>query len=392
MISNDKPNYVLLVDDERDVRDVLRIALADAGYHVLLAENGLSALEIFANMRPSIVITDIKMPFMDGIEVLRRIKQADPETEVIMITGHGDMELAINSLKHQASDFITKPINVDALEVALKRTRERIFMRRQLQEYTTSLEALVQEKSRLQDHLSSLGLMIGTISHSIRGLLTGLDGGIYMLGKALKNRDEEQIEDGWRTVQLMAGRIRNLVMDILFYAKKRDLNWQKVDLSHFAEETAHIMENRLKDAGIAFERDFTGDLVDCEIDPSYVHTALMNLFDNAIDACQRSDMNIEPRITFAVSPDKDNITFSIIDNGVGMNKATQENLFTLFFSSKGIKGTGMGLYITKTIIEQHGGTISVASAPGQGSRFTISLPRQPVRPAPVDDETMAQNR
>jgi signal transduction histidine kinase len=384
MPSQEWPFPVLLVDDEQDVRDVLSIALADAGYEVLTAENGLAALDIYRKSRPPIVITDIKMPVMDGIELLRRIKGDHAETEVIMITGHGDMDLAISSLKHQAGDFITKPINVDALEIALKRTRERIVMRQKLHEYTTSLEALVQEKSQLQDHLSSLGLMIGSISHSIKGLLTGLDGGIYLLGKGLKARDEAQVEEGWKTVQLMADRIRNLVMDILFYAKKRDLQWEKVDLYHFAEETARIMESRLKDTGISFRRDFSGAIADCEIDPSYVHAALMNLFDNAIDACQRKDNPSDSRITFLVAPNNSKITFSVIDNGIGMDQETQGKLFTLFFSSKGIKGTGLGLYITKNIIEQHGGSIAVTSKPGEGSCFTIILPKQG-KPNATDD-------
>jgi signal transduction histidine kinase len=376
MLPKQTPFTVLLVDDEEDIRDVLHIALSDSGYHVLSAEDGQAAWKIFNEARPPIVITDIKMPVMDGIELLRRIKRDSPETEVIMITGHGDMELAINSLKHQACDFITKPINVDALEIALQRTCERIVMRRQLQEYTTSLEALIQEKSQLQDHLSSLGLMIGSISHSIKGLLTGLDGGIYMLGRGLKKCDEAQTEEGWQTVKLMTERIRKLVMDILFYAKKRDLQWENVDLNQFVDEAARIMERRLQDTGIAFRRDFSTALADCRIDPGYVHAALMNLFDNAIDACQRNEDDGDSCITFAVAPEDGHIVFSIIDNGVGMDEATRDKLFTLFFSSKGVKGTGLGLYVTQNIIEQHGGTISVRSAPGKGSRFTIRLPRQ----------------
>ena len=376
MPSPETPFTVLLVDDEPDIRDVLELALTDAGYAVLKAENGQEALRIFNETQPPIVITDIKMPVMDGIELLRHVKRQIPDTEVIMITGHGDIDLAIASLKHKACDFITKPINVDAMELALRRSCERIVMRQKLHEYTTHLEALIREKIQLQDHLSSLGLMIGSVSHSIKGLLTGLDGGIYLLGKGLKAHDAVQIEEGWKTVQMMADRIRNLVMDILFYAKKRDLRWEKVDLYHFAEEAARIMENRLKDTGIAFKRDFSGAMADCEIDPGYVHAALMNLFENAIDACQRSTKTSESRITFAVAPATGKISFSIIDNGIGMDEATQSKLFTLFFSSKGIQGTGLGLYITKNIIEQHGGTISVSSAPGQGSRFTILLPIQ----------------
>ncbi|MDD3992336.1 MAG: response regulator, partial [Desulfobacteraceae bacterium] len=127
---NDKPT-ILLVDDEADIREVLRMSLADMGYAVVTAEDGLAALRLFEEIRPSIVMTDIKMPVVDGIEVLRRIKRIDPEAEVIMITGHGDMKLAIESLKNEATDFITKPIHIDALEISLKRARDRITMRRQ---------------------------------------------------------------------------------------------------------------------------------------------------------------------------------------------------------------------------------------------------------------------
>ena len=117
----DSRGKILLVDDEEDIRDVLEISLSDSGYEVLTAENGDEALSLFRKTHPSIVFTDIKMPGMDGIEVLKKIKEESPDTEVIMITGHGDMELAIQSLKYEATDFITKPINIDALEIALKR-------------------------------------------------------------------------------------------------------------------------------------------------------------------------------------------------------------------------------------------------------------------------------
>ncbi|MCU0593582.1 MAG: response regulator, partial [Desulfobacterales bacterium] len=135
-------NTLLLADDEEGIRKVLGIALADSGYDVRTAESGLEALRLFRETRPAIVLTDIKMPGMDGIELLRQIKTERPETEVIMITGHGDMDLAIESLKLEATDFVTKPINDDVLAIALKRAQERIAMRRQLRNYTDNLKKL----------------------------------------------------------------------------------------------------------------------------------------------------------------------------------------------------------------------------------------------------------
>lgn len=365
---------ILLVDDEQDIRDVLEVALADAGHTVFTAENGQDAMAVFERTHPAIVITDIKMPVMDGIELLQRVKRNAPETEVIMITGHGDMDLAVKSLKHKATDFITKPINVDALDIALQRTRERIVMRRKLQDYTTHLESLIRKKSELQDHLSSLGLMIGSISHGIKGLLTGLDGGMYLVERGIKTQDQPSLEEGWQTVKLMVERIRKLVMDILFQAKKRDLNWERVDPGNFVEEAARIMAQRLEGTGIDFKQDF-GDLPStCTFDTGYIHAALINLFDNAIDACQRSETEDRHTITLEAARDGESILFTVSDDGVGMDAQTQEQLFTLFFSSKGRHGTGLGLYITRNIVEQHGGEIAVMSSPGRGSRFTIKLP------------------
>ena len=127
---------ILLVDDEEGIRKVLGITLADAGYRVTTAADGEEAMRRFAEERPDIVLTDIKMPGMSGLELLESIKSRDSEVEVIMLTGHGDMELAIQSLKRDATDFITKPINDDVLDIALGRARERITMRRRLREYT----------------------------------------------------------------------------------------------------------------------------------------------------------------------------------------------------------------------------------------------------------------
>ncbi|MGD9412916.1 MAG: hybrid sensor histidine kinase/response regulator [Desulfobacterales bacterium] len=366
---------ILLVDDEKDIREILHLSLADMGYQVLEAEDGNKALRIFQKAQPAIVMTDIKMPNMDGIELLQQIKRENPETEVIMITGHGDMDLAIKSLKYEATDFITKPINVNVLEIALKRACDRIITRQQLKEYTESLEILIREKTELQDHLSSLGLMISSISHGIKGLLTGLDGGMYMLEQGFAKGNQGEIEEGWEIVKQMVERIRKMVLDILFYAKERDMRWERIDALSFAEEVAKVVEPKIKSAGIAFEKNFDLKIGELEINAGYVHSALLNILDNAADACARDNSKQKHKITFEVKQDKGHIIFDIADNGIGMDDETRAKIFTPFFSLKGEKGTGLGLFISNKIIQQHGGEIIVKSKLGQGTRFGVKIPK-----------------
>jgi two-component system, NtrC family, sensor kinase len=134
---------LLIIDDEEGIRKVLSLSLASDGYDVFTASGGEEGIDIFKNESPSIILTDIKMPGMDGIETLKRIKELNSDAEVIMITGHGDMDLAIEALKLDASDFLNKPIKDEALSVALKRATERILMKQKLKAYTDDLERMV---------------------------------------------------------------------------------------------------------------------------------------------------------------------------------------------------------------------------------------------------------
>jgi DNA-binding NtrC family response regulator len=131
---------LLLIDDEPNILRVLSMSLKADGYDVISAQSGAEGLAAFENEKPAIVLTDIKMPGMDGIEVLKKVKDIDPDAEVIIITGHGDIENAIEALKYGASDFITKPVRDETLTIALKRAREKLDIKQQLKEYTTDLE------------------------------------------------------------------------------------------------------------------------------------------------------------------------------------------------------------------------------------------------------------
>ncbi len=632
---------ILLVDDEEGIRKVLGISLEDLGYQVLAAADGQQGLDLYRRHQPPVVITDIKMPVMDGIDLLKSIKQENPDTEVIMLTGHGDMDLAIKCLKLEATDFITKPINDEVLEIALQRVHERIQMRRQLRDYTENLERLVEEKSaqlvaaerraavgqaleglaaamqniasdldsgiqyfndlpcfvsihspqlkvvaanqryqdrlgdrigqdsnciykasdgtapcspveatflsgkgqrcqarvafedgtetaviihtapirnaagivelvveiaadvaeiqrlqdelrttrhryeqlfneapcyitvqdrslrivqanrrfredfdfasgiycyqvyqqmdhacsdcpvertfqdgqphqcekdvdgpdgtkrrmliwtaplrdsagqiaqvmemstdvtqvrKLQDQLSSLGLMIGSVSHGIKGLLTGLDAGMYDLDSGFAKKDLVRIKQGWDTMRLMVGRIRNLVLDILFYAKEKDLKWERVEILDFAQGITEMIQPKIERHGIALRCDFDPQLKNFDVDTGFMRATLINIFENAIEACANdSDATKTHAIDFKIFSDQAHIVFEISDNGMGMNDEIKAKIFTPFYISQKQSGTGLGLFIAGQILEKNNGRITVSSRPGHGSCFTIRLPRK----------------
>ncbi|WP_459856277.1 response regulator [Humidesulfovibrio idahonensis] len=646
------PETVLLVDDEADIRDLLSLLLEDLGYCVRTAPDGQTALAIFRASPAPIVLTDIKMPGLDGIGLLAAVKELAPDTEVVMISGHADMDLAIASLKLGAADFITKPIDDGLLEHSLNRASERISLKRQVREHTQNLERLVAEKSarlvelerrlaarqiveglssamrfvaseeggqgtlgelpclvsihnregrvitanalyrerlgepegresaaaygdaypggagcpvdqtlksgspaqrsetlidrhgrpfhalvsttpisgsrkadgsensgaamvleiavdlteverlheelvkshrryrdlfdavpcaitvqdrnlkvveanktfvrdfcdglpmeqcatvgltcheaykhrdepcpdcpilatfedgerhqaetavtdrhgqarnlliwtaplldeegrvekvmevstditqirQLQDHLSSLGMMLGSMSHGVKGLLTGLDGGMYRVESGLRKGDVDKIKSGWETVRHRVERIRKMVLDILYYAKSRDLDLTEVDAATFAEDLAMIVESKAVAGGIAFTRRFELAHGSFQADHTALSSALVNFLENAVDACLCETTGRKRELTFGVAIEPDRAVFTITDTGVGMDREAREKMFTLFFSSKGSKGTGIGLFISNQVFAQHHGGIDVVSSFGEGTTIRAWLP------------------
>jgi two-component system NtrC family sensor kinase len=160
---------IVIIDDEEDIRDILSLALKGAGYHVFMAANGESGLRLCEEKSPQIVITDIRMPGMDGLQVLEALKRKSPEIEVIVATAFGEIDVAIRALQLDASDFITKPINTKALHMALKRAQERFSDRRQLAEYTALLE---KEKAEThQELIKTFAFQKNLIESSMDGIL-----------------------------------------------------------------------------------------------------------------------------------------------------------------------------------------------------------------------------
>jgi signal transduction histidine kinase len=228
----------------------------------------------------------------------------------------------------------------------------------------------------IQGNLSTLGLMVGTISHSLRGCLTGLNASLYLIEAGFYRNKPAQIEEGLDVTKLMADRIRKLILDILYYSKRRELEFESVEVWQFAKEVAITVENRIKAANIQFITDFPYDSGRMVVDTDLIRAALINILENAMEACIEDERAIDHKIEFVTRVDKKQVTFKIIDNGPGMDKEQQRNIFQLFSSTKGKRGTGIGLFVTRKAILKHGGDITVDSETGGGTLFHISLPRQ----------------
>lgn len=235
----------------------------------------------------------------------------------------------------------------------------------------------VTARRRREDDLASLGLMISTLAHNLKGSLTGLDAGLYLIEKGFYRNRHGQIEEGLDLVKLMAERLRGMVTDILYSAKERPLKLESVDVLQFAGDLAANIERRMRGAAVDFRCRFAPDLGAMTADAAVLRPALNNILENALEACIEAPSDRQGRVDFIVTGDAGAVTFEIADNGPGMAADQREQLFSLFYSSKGHQGTGLGLFITRKVVQRHGGDIGVETAPGQGARFRVSLPRQP---------------
>jgi PAS domain S-box-containing protein len=230
---------------------------------------------------------------------------------------------------------------------------------------------------QMKDNLSTLGLMVGTISHSLRGCLSGLNASLYLIETGFYRNRPAQIEEGLDVTKLMADRIQKLVLDILYYSKERDLAIENVEVWQFCKEVAIQIESRIKAANIQFITDFPYDCGYVAIDPEIIRAGLINILENAMEACIEDSRDVAHRICFSARADDAQVYFEISDNGPGIEKEEAGKIFQLFSSSKGSRGTGIGLFVTRKAILKHGGAISVESKPNGGATFSITLPRKP---------------
>lgn len=498
-------NKILIVDDEEIIVRLLSMSLRSDGYETVTAFSGEEGLEVFESESPDIVVTDIKMPGMDGLELLKKIKELDPEKEVIIVTGHGDIDSTITALQYGASDFINKPVRDEALAIALDRAKEKISIREKLEEYTENLEIKVAEateeirrKSDFQrllikssndaiiafdrdwkvvvynpeaakifgedpknvrnkmtiddlytskmadvfkdqinaekdettflweediintkderqipvryasnvlyekgefvgtvnffqdlteikrlekelvqsERLAAVGQTVSGLAHYVKNILIGLKGGSYVVDVGIKKDNTEKLIAGWKTIKRNIKRVGDLTQDLLTYSKQREPEFEACNPNEITSDVIELVTDVAASKGIIISREFDTAIGDVMADPQTIHRSLLNLVNNAIDACMEDeDTSKKHEVKITTYMDENNfVGFDVKDNGCGMDENIQKQLFDPMFSSKGGKGTGLGLLVTSKLIEEHKGEIVTKSSSGEGSTFTIKLP------------------
>ncbi len=231
--------------------------------------------------------------------------------------------------------------------------------------------ARLYEESLRSARMAAIGQTMAELSHYIKNVLAGFEGAGYLLETGLQKEDSELIEQGWSFLKKSQEKISTLVMNMLSYSKEKKLSFSLCKLNKVVADVVSLVEPRLKEKFINIEKSFDENIGEIVIDSDGIYNSVLNLISNAMDAIEGEN----GKITVNTLNDKKNkqVKIEIKDNGAGIPEDKLNDVFNLFYSSKK-KGTGLGLAVTKKIIDEHKGTISVESEEGKGTKFTIILP------------------
>ena len=244
----------------------------------------------------------------------------------------------------------------------------------------------ITEVKRLQRELVLMGQTVASMAHTIKNLLMGLEGGIFVVSTALEQKDDDLLMEGWDMVNRNVDKVSHMVKDLLYCAKEREHRFEKVDPAGIAREVYDLFEDKARTDEIELRLEVEDGIPEAELDPDAVHNLLSNLISNAIDACKFDFSKQEHWICLRASPQKpDRVVYEVADNGKGIPAEWSTKVFDNFFSTKGDKGTGLGLLVARKVVQEHHGEISFTSEPNEGTTFRVALPIHQPEPPPTDN-------
>ena len=230
---------------------------------------------------------------------------------------------------------------------------------------------LVEQRLRTE-RLAGVGQTVASLSHSIRNILQGMRGGADVVELGLKKKNLVVVNNGWEIVSRNLERIYGLTLNMLAFSKQRRPEIELTNLGPLLEEVAALVSKQYENQGVALIIDVPPDMPPVPLDDGAIHQAVLNLLTNALDAVEPHQGAVTVRVELEEATDR--VRLSVTDNGVGISPGSRRRLFQPFHSTKGLRGTGLGLVVTKKVVDEHGGTIHVDSQPGAGATFTIELP------------------
>jgi signal transduction histidine kinase len=240
--------------------------------------------------------------------------------------------------------------------------------------------ALAVENNRYQqalvkaERLAAMGQTIAMLSHHIKNILQGVRGGSYLIDMGLRDHNEELVRKGWGIVEKNQGKIYHLVMDMLTFSKERQPVMQEASLNDTVNEVCELMHARAEEANLKLETRLAAEMPLVTFDGEGIHRAVLNVVINALDALEGAEGG-RVVVETGHEPATDTVFVAVTDNGTGIPEEQLSRIFNIFESTKGGRGTGLGLAVSQKILREHGGEIRVESKPGFGSRFVLTWPR-----------------
>ncbi|MCI0418781.1 MAG: response regulator [Acidobacteria bacterium] len=389
------PVRILVIDDEEAARFGIRKALEREWYLVELAADGQEALQKIREFSPQVVISDINMPHMDGITLLKEVGQLDAPPPVILITAHGSESLAVQGLRAGAYDYLAKPFEVDDLRKAVRNAAEKQRLLEANRRYYTELERTLLELKQSQteriqaEKMAALGRLVAGVAHEVNSPLGALSSAIDTFGRAFTRITELLRSDTGQVSSPIVQKVTNLTatlgetlqvaqdachrMDSLVRTMRRFANLDHAPLraAHVRdciENTLAVLNHELR-GEIRIVKEF-GDTAAIQCYPLELNQLFTCLLMNSIEAISGTG-----EIRIRTWQEDDRLLIRLADSGGGIAGEDIEKIFDPGFTTKGVGvGTGLGLPTCQKIVEKHHGKIEVLSQPGAGTTVTVSLP------------------
>jgi signal transduction histidine kinase len=362
----EKTPFILVVDDEESMRDACSKILKKDGFLADTAKDGSAGLEKIEKNKPDLVLVDLKMPGISGMEVLEKIKEIDPNIISVVITGYSTVESAVEAMKKGAYDFLPKPFSPEELRIIIRRGLER-------RKLILETESLRKEKKLIEENFITM------VTHQLRSplvaiqqffevILGGMVGEVQEKQKEMITRSRDRMDgllkliDDWLDVARLSG---GQIVD-----KLKRLSLKKIIKKLIGDMQPLAQKN---DVSLEFGTCSENDLV--QGDEETLEQVFSNLITNAIRYNKPKG-----KVVITIKENKDFISAEVKDTGIGIAKEHLPFIFDQFYRVKRgedqkIKGTGLGLSIAKKIVDGHGGSIKASSELGKGSSFTVLLPK-----------------